>query len=145
MIWKKVEEYLRLFETYGGNRFSPFLMGSLGKLVCVSGRMTLRMKLIAKKELILLFQMTPSRILCDWYFGAMIFLIFFAFFAFLHFSQKRGIKLVEVYSGVYILKSLLIPSPLPLIFFHEIKHWFYADVMLVWNALISWLSLSTLA
>ena len=65
IIWKKVEEYLRLFETYGGIGFSLFLMGSLRKLICFSGRMTLRMKLIAKKELILLFQMTPSRILCD--------------------------------------------------------------------------------
>ena len=63
--WKKVEEYLRLFETYGGIGFSLFLMGSLRKLMCFSGRMTLRMKLIAKKELILFFQMTPSRILCD--------------------------------------------------------------------------------
>ena len=65
IVWKKVEEYLRLFETYGGIGFSLFLMGSLRKLICFSGRMTLRMKLIAKKELILLFQMTPSRILCD--------------------------------------------------------------------------------
>ena len=65
IIWKKVEEYLWLFETYGGNRFSLSLMGSLRKLMCFSGRMTLRMKLIAKKELNLLFQMTPSRILCD--------------------------------------------------------------------------------
>ena len=65
LVWKKVEEYLRLFETYGGNRFSLFLMRSLGKLICFSGRMTLRMKLIAQKELIFLFQMAPSRILWD--------------------------------------------------------------------------------
>ena len=68
MIWKKVEEYLRLFETYGGNGFSPFLMSGLRKLISFWARMVLRMKLIAKKELILLFQMTPSRILCDRYF-----------------------------------------------------------------------------
>ena len=65
IVWKKVEEYLRLFETYGGNRFSPFLMSRLRKLVSFWAQMVLRMKLIAKKELILLFQMTPSRILCD--------------------------------------------------------------------------------
>ena len=65
VIWKKVEEYLRLFETYGGIGFSLFLMRRLGKLACSSGRMGLRMKLRDKKELILLFQMTPSRILCD--------------------------------------------------------------------------------
>ena len=65
VVWKKVEEYLRLFETYGGNRFSLFFMGRLRKLSFFSGRMILRMKLIAKKELIFLFQMTPSRILWD--------------------------------------------------------------------------------
>ena len=32
-IWKKVEEYLRLLETYGGIWFSFFLMGSLQKLI----------------------------------------------------------------------------------------------------------------
>ena len=32
IIWKKVEEYLRLFETYGGNRFSFFLISGLRKL-----------------------------------------------------------------------------------------------------------------
>ena len=64
VIWKKVEEYLRLFETYGGNRFSFFLMRRL-KLVSFGGRMTLRMKLIAQKELIFLFQMPPIRILGD--------------------------------------------------------------------------------
>ena len=32
-IWKKVEEYLRLLETYGGIWFSLFLMGSLRKLI----------------------------------------------------------------------------------------------------------------
>ena len=63
IIWKKVEEYLRLFETYGGNRFSLFLMSGLRKLACFSGRMVLCMKLIAQKELIFLFQMAPSRIL----------------------------------------------------------------------------------
>ena len=62
-VWKKVKEYLRLFETYGGNRFSLFLIRRLGKLVSFGGRMSLRMKLIAKKELIFLFQMAPSRIL----------------------------------------------------------------------------------
>ena len=55
IVWKKVEEYLRLFETYGGNRFSPFLMGSLRKLMCFSGQTSLSMKLTAIKELILLF------------------------------------------------------------------------------------------
>ena len=64
-IWKKVEEYLRLFETCGGIWFSLFPVSFLGKLMLFSGRMGLRMKLTAKKELILLFQMTPSRILCD--------------------------------------------------------------------------------
>ena len=63
VVWKIVEEYLRLFETYSGNRFSLFLIMRLGKLISFGGRMTLRMKLIAKKELIFLFQMTPSRIL----------------------------------------------------------------------------------
>ena len=49
----------------------PFFMRSFGKLACFLGQMTLRMKSIAKKELILLFQMqmqmqmTPSRILHD--------------------------------------------------------------------------------
>ena len=62
-IWKKVEEYLRLFETYGGILFSLFLLGRLRKLACFSGRIILRMKLIAKKELIFLFLMPPSRIL----------------------------------------------------------------------------------
>ena len=65
LIWKKVEDYLRLFETYGGNRFSLFLMSDLGKLAIFWGRMPLRMKLIAQKELIFLFQMTPNRILWD--------------------------------------------------------------------------------
>ena len=65
LIWKKVEEYLRLFETYDRNQFSLFLMRRLRKLVSFGGRMTLRMKLIAKKELIFLFQMAPSRILWD--------------------------------------------------------------------------------
>ena len=65
VVWKKVKEYLRLFETYGGIGFSLFLMGSLGKLSRFSGRTILRMKFIAKKELIFLFQMAPSRILWD--------------------------------------------------------------------------------
>ena len=65
LIWKKVEEYLRLFETYGGNRFSLFLMSGLRKLISFWGRMVPSMKLIAQKELIILFQMAPSRILCD--------------------------------------------------------------------------------
>ena len=46
-------------------RFSLFLMSGLGKLVLFSGRMALRMKLTAKKELIILFQMALSRILWD--------------------------------------------------------------------------------
>ena len=62
-IWKKVKEYLQLFETYGGNRFSLFLMSGLGMLVSFGGQMTLRMKFIAQKELI--FQMAPSRIRCN--------------------------------------------------------------------------------
>ena len=65
IIWKKVEEYLRLFETYGRNRCSLFLRSGLRKLSNFEGQMGLRMKLIAKKELIPLFQMTPSRILCN--------------------------------------------------------------------------------
>ena len=36
LVWKKVEEYLRLFETYGGNWFSPFLLSLLRKLVLFS-------------------------------------------------------------------------------------------------------------
>ena len=55
-----------LFESCREKRISLCFMRRLGKLVHFSGRMGLRMKLIAKKELILLFQMTPSRILCDW-------------------------------------------------------------------------------
>ena len=65
LIWKKVEEYLRLFETCGEIQISLFPLSLLRKLVLFSGRMGLRMKLTAKKELNLLFQMTPSRILCD--------------------------------------------------------------------------------
>ena len=65
LIWKKVEEYLRLFETYGGNQFSLFLMSGLRELVGFWGRRELRMKLIAQKELIFFFQTAPSRILCD--------------------------------------------------------------------------------
>ena len=65
IIWKKVEEYLRLFETCGEIQISVFPVGLLRKLMLFSGRMRLRMKLTAKKELNLLFQMTPSRILCD--------------------------------------------------------------------------------
>ena len=37
LIWKKVEEYLWLFETYGGIGFSLFLMKRLGKLVSFWG------------------------------------------------------------------------------------------------------------
>ena len=44
------------------------------------GQTLLRMKLSAKKELILLFQMTPSRILCDRYFWSYDFLNLFLFF-----------------------------------------------------------------
>ena len=44
---------------------SLFLMRRLRKLMLFSGRTSLRMKLTAKKELIFLFQMAPSRILCD--------------------------------------------------------------------------------
>ena len=65
LVWKKVEEYLRLFETYGGNWFSLFLISGLGKLVSFWGRMVPSMEWIAQKELIILFQMAPSRILCD--------------------------------------------------------------------------------
>ena len=65
IIWKKIEEYLRLFETYGGNRFSLLLMSGLRKLISFWRRMGPSMKLIAQKELIILFQMAPSRILCD--------------------------------------------------------------------------------
>ena len=54
-----------LFESYREKRISLCFMSRLGKLVHFSGRMRLRMKLIAKKELILLFQKTLSRILCD--------------------------------------------------------------------------------
>ena len=52
MVWKKVEEYLRLFETYGGDWFSLFLMKRLRKLACFLGQMGLRMKFIAPKLLI---------------------------------------------------------------------------------------------
>ena len=65
VIRKKVKEYLRLFETCGGIWFSLFPVRLLRKLMLLLGRMRLRMKLTAKKELILLFQMTLSRILCD--------------------------------------------------------------------------------
>ena len=65
LIWKRVEEYLRLFETYGGILFSLFLMSGLRKLPFFGGRTSLRMKSIAQKELIFLFQMVPSRILWD--------------------------------------------------------------------------------
>ena len=80
MVWKKVEEYLRLFETCGGIWFSLFTSSLLGKLVLFSGQTSLHMKLTAKKELILLFQMTPSRILCDQKFWSYDFLNFFLFF-----------------------------------------------------------------
>ena len=55
----------RLFEFREEKWFSIFLVSGLRKLINFGGQMTLRMKLIAKKELNLLFQMTPSRILCD--------------------------------------------------------------------------------
>ena len=55
----------RLFDSREEKLFSLFLMKRLGKLISFWGQMVLRMKLIAKKDLILLFQMTPSRILCD--------------------------------------------------------------------------------
>ena len=54
-----------LFESCREKRISLCFMRRLRKLVHFWGRTRLRMKLIAKKELILLFQMTPSRILCD--------------------------------------------------------------------------------
>ena len=54
-----------LFESCRVCWISLFLMKRLSKLVSFGGWMVLRMKLIAKKELNLLFQMTPSRILCD--------------------------------------------------------------------------------
>ena len=54
-----------LFESCREIQFSFFLVSGLGKLVFFSGRTSLRMKFIAKKKLNLLFQMTPSRILCD--------------------------------------------------------------------------------
>ena len=50
--------------------------------------MGLRMKLIAKKELILLFQVTPSRILCDRQFWSYDFLNLFLFFRI--FPNKAG-------------------------------------------------------
>ena len=65
LFGKKVEEYLRLFETCGGIQISLFLMKLLRKLMLFSGQMGLRMKLTAKKELIFLFQMAPSRYLCN--------------------------------------------------------------------------------
>ena len=54
-----------LFESCREKHISFCFMSRLGKLMHFGGRMGLSMKLIAKKELILLFQMTPSRILCD--------------------------------------------------------------------------------
>ena len=67
LIWKKVEDskIRRLFEFREEKWFSVFLLSGLGKLVNFGSQMGLRMKLIAMKELILLFQMAPSRILCD--------------------------------------------------------------------------------
>ena len=67
IIWKKVEDskIRRLFEFREEKWFSVFLLSGLGKLVNFLSQMRLRMKLIAMKELILLFQMAPSRILCD--------------------------------------------------------------------------------
>ena len=67
MIWKKVE--ILRFEDFlisaKKSCFPFFFMRRLGKLSIFGSQMGLHMKLIAKKELILLFQMTPSRILCD--------------------------------------------------------------------------------
>ena len=57
VIWKRVEEYLRLFETYDGNWFFLFLVRRLRNLVLFWGQMRLRMKLIAMKELNFVFQM----------------------------------------------------------------------------------------
>ena len=54
-----------LFESCREKRISLCFMRRLGKLVHFGGRAGLRMKIIAKKELNLLFQMTPSRILYD--------------------------------------------------------------------------------
>ena len=54
-----------LFESCRDKQIFLCFMKRLSKLMHFGGRMGLRMKLIAKKELILLFQMTPSRILCD--------------------------------------------------------------------------------
>ena len=55
----------RLFEFREEKWFSLYLVSGLGKLAIFWGRMRLRMKLIAQKELIFLFQMAPSRILWD--------------------------------------------------------------------------------
>ena len=55
----------RLFDFREEKLFSLFFMGRLGKLINFGSQMRLRMKLKAMKELILLFQMTPGRILCD--------------------------------------------------------------------------------
>ena len=49
IVWKKVEEYLRLFETSGGIWFSLFPVCLLRKLVLFSGQTSLHMKLTAKK------------------------------------------------------------------------------------------------
>ena len=69
-----------LFESCREKQISLCFMKRLRKLIHFGGRMGLRMKLIAKKELILLFQMTPSRILCDQQFWSYEFLNLFLFF-----------------------------------------------------------------
>ena len=70
----------RLFDFREEKLFSLFLMKRLGKLISFWGQMVLRMKLIAKKELNLPFQMTPSRILSHRYFWSYDFLNLFLFF-----------------------------------------------------------------
>merc|ERR1712074_55006 len=78
-----------LFESCREKRISLCFMKRLGKLIHFGGRTRLRMKLIAKKELIPLFQITPSRILCDRLFWSYDFLNLFLFFRiFLIFPQN---------------------------------------------------------
>ena len=82
---KKVEEYLGLFETYGGNQFSLSLISSLGKLISFWGQMVPPIKLIAKKKLIFSFRWRQAEFCGINNFWVMIFWIFFYFSAFLHF------------------------------------------------------------
>ena len=79
VTWKKSKRQspFGLYESCRKIQFSLALVSGLGKLVCFLGRMGLRMKLIAKKELILLFQMALSCILCDQYFWSYDFLNLF--------------------------------------------------------------------